>query len=88
MRTTLTLEKDVAVALERLQQKRDSTFKDVVNEALRQGIKAMNAPGKSRKPFRTRGMDLGRPLFTTPQELKKLIADMDDEYDRKKLGLL
>jgi hypothetical protein len=87
MRTTLTLEKDVAIALEKLQQKRDSSFKDVVNQALRQGIKAMNASDKPRKPFQTKGVDLGAPLFKTPQELKKLIAEMDDEYDRKKLGL-
>jgi methylenetetrahydrofolate--tRNA-(uracil-5-)-methyltransferase len=33
-------------------------------------------------------MDLGKALFKTPQELKRIIAKIDDEYDRKKLGLL
>ena len=87
MRTTLTLEKDVAVALERLQQKRDASFKDVVNEALRQGIRMMNAPGKLRKPFRTVPLDLGKPLFNSPEELKALIAQIDEDEDLRKLGL-
>jgi hypothetical protein len=87
MRTTLTLEKDVAVALEKLRQKRDSSFKDVVNEALRQGIRVMNTPGKPRAPFRTVPLDLGKPLFNSPEELKALIAQIDEEDDLQKLGL-
>ncbi|HEY5339358.1 MAG TPA: hypothetical protein VIJ85_14210 [Rhizomicrobium sp.] len=87
MRTTLTLEKDVAIALEKLQQKRASSFKEVVNEALRQGIRMMNAPGKPRKPFRTLPLDLGKPLFNSPEELKALIAQIDEDEDLQKLGL-
>ena len=35
MRTTLTIDDDVAAELERVRQARDAKFKDLVNEALR-----------------------------------------------------
>jgi hypothetical protein len=38
MRTALTLDDDVAVALERLRRRRDASFKDIVNNALRRGL--------------------------------------------------
>lgn len=59
MRTTLTLDDDVAVALERLRNGRDVTFKELVNDALRLGLHQMER--KKRRPrFRTRTVDLGR----------------------------
>src|ERR1700736_6743609 len=44
MRTTLTLDDDVAVRIEHLRQKRDASFDDVVNDALRK-----RAAGDSRQ---------------------------------------
>ncbi len=41
MRTTLTLDPDVAALLERVRAARDATLKDVVNEGLRRGLKQM-----------------------------------------------
>jgi len=38
MRTTLTLDDDVAAALERLRRTRNASLKDLVNEALRRGL--------------------------------------------------
>jgi len=35
MRTTLTLDGDVAAAIERLRRARDASLKDIINEALR-----------------------------------------------------
>src|ERR1700731_4780854 len=43
MRTTLTLDDDVAVQLERLRRSRDANLKDLVNEALRLGLREMTA---------------------------------------------
>jgi predicted transcriptional regulator len=60
MRTTLTLDDDVAEALERLRRTRRQTLKDLVNEALRRGLKQMLAPPKRREPFRTQAIELGR----------------------------
>jgi hypothetical protein len=63
-RTTLTLDKDVAVDLERLRKARDASLKDVVNETLRLGLRQQEAmPSKKRKPFRIRPMDLGELLI-------------------------
>jgi hypothetical protein len=63
MRTTLTLDKDVAVQLERLRRARDVSLKDLVNDALRRGLREMSAKPKKRKPFRTKAFNLGPPLI-------------------------
>jgi hypothetical protein len=60
MRTTLTLDDDVATALQRLRKIRDQSFKTVVNEALRHGLKQMQTRPKRREPFRTLAVALGR----------------------------
>ncbi len=59
MRTTLTIDDDVAASLERLRKARDGSLRDLINEALRRGIKDMTARTKPREPFRTRVVDLG-----------------------------
>ena len=61
MRTTLTIEDDVAVELERLRRERDRTLKDVVNDALRRGMREMRVRPE-RKPFHTTGYDMGKFL--------------------------
>ena len=43
MRTTLTLEDDVAFALERAREREGLSFKAVVNLALRRGLRVMDA---------------------------------------------
>lgn len=63
MRTTLTIDDDVAASLERLRKTRQGSLKDLVNEALRRGIKDMTARPKPREPFRTRAVDLGEVLI-------------------------
>lgn len=61
MRTTLTIEDDVAAELERLRKSREASFKDVVNEALRLGLKEITTrPRRPRKLHRTRSVSLGR----------------------------
>lgn len=63
MRTTLTIDDDVAVQLERLRRERDASLKDVINDTLRQGLRAADAPAKPRKPFRMKTFDGGRQLI-------------------------
>src|SRR5439155_2140586 len=71
MRTTLTLDDDVSVQLERLRRARDASMKDLVTEALRRGLREMTAKPKNRKPFRTQAFALGpraeccSPTFAT-----------------------
>ena len=60
MRTTLTLENDVAAALERLRRTRNASLKDLINEALRRGLKDMSNRTKRRERLRARSVALGQ----------------------------
>jgi Ribbon-helix-helix protein, copG family len=59
MRTTLTLDDDVAAALERLRRSRELSLKVLVNEALRRGLKQLNKRPEQRHLFRTTAVALG-----------------------------
>jgi hypothetical protein len=63
MRTTLTIDEDVAVRLERVRRERDANLKDVVNDALRRGLDSIETPPAPRKAFRMKTYNLGQPLF-------------------------
>lgn len=60
MRTTLTLDDDVAAALQRLRNTRGETLKALINKALREGLKQMRDRPKRGQPFRTHAVALGR----------------------------
>jgi hypothetical protein len=80
MRTTLTLDDDVAVQLEDLRRSRDVAFKAVVNEALRRGLKAMTAPtSPAENPFRTRAFDLGELKTASLDNIAEVLALAEDE---------
>lgn len=51
MRTTLTLEDDVAASLERLRKVGDDSLKSLVNRALRLGLREMEEERSPREPF-------------------------------------
>jgi Arc/MetJ family transcription regulator len=63
MRTTLTLDDDVAAELERLQRSREVSWKELVNDVLRRGLRETSARPKKRQPFQTRTFDLGKQLI-------------------------
>jgi acyl-CoA reductase-like NAD-dependent aldehyde dehydrogenase len=50
VRTTLTLDDDVAALLRRILARRKATLKEVVNEALREGLRRMSGPRGQAKP--------------------------------------
>ena len=52
MRTTLTIDDHLVLALKRIAGKQGTSFKAVVNEALRAGVEAIEAP-PDQAPFRT-----------------------------------
>lgn len=74
MRTTLTLDDDVAAAIERLRRARDQSLKTVVNDVLRAGLSRLETPPPPRKRFRTATVDLGRPLITNIDNVSDLLA--------------
>jgi Ribbon-helix-helix protein, copG family len=80
MRTTLSLDKDVAAALERLRKARKASLKDVVNEALRRGLGQMaSPPAAPRKPFRTRAVSLGRCFAGNVDNVSEVLAVAEGE---------
>ena len=74
MRTTFTIDHDVAASLEHLRKTRGGRLKDLVNEALRRGIKDMIAHQQPRKPFRTRAVDLGEVLIPLGKVSEALVV--------------
>jgi hypothetical protein len=58
VRTTITLDDDVAAALGSLARRSGRAFRDVVNETLRRGL-ARPATVTAREPFRVVPRDLG-----------------------------
>ena len=79
MRTTITLDKDVAVVVERLRRTRNQTLKEVINQALREGLKRMSAPAEKRAVFRTRSVDLGRCLVGSVDDVAEVLAIAEGE---------
>jgi hypothetical protein len=59
MRTTLTLDDDVAAALDRLRTTNNASLKVLVNQALQEGLKQLRARPRRREPFRTEPVALG-----------------------------
>lgn len=82
MRTTLTLEDDVAARLAEEQEKRGASFKDTVNAVLRAGLDAASRRPASRKPFRTRGFDLGPSLVGSLDNIAEVLARIEGEDHR------
>ena len=82
MRTTLTLDKDVAAVIERLRRTRRQSMKDLINEALREGLKHISAPRQRRGTFRTESVDLGRCLLGTVDNIAEVLAVAESESFR------
>ena len=82
MRTTLTLEDDVAAQIERLRKRRGESLKDLINEALREGLKQMAAPPRKHAPFRTKSVDLGRCLLGNVDNVAEVLAVAEGESFR------
>ena len=82
MRTTLTLDKDVAAVIERLRKTRDESLKSLVNEALREGLKHLAAPRRQQVPCRTESVDLGRCLLGSVDNVAEVLAVAESESFR------
>lgn len=82
MRTTLTIDDDVAAVPERLRRSEDKSLKELVNQALRRGLGDFTAPAKPRKPFRTRSVSLGPSLIGDIVSISEAIALGEGEDHR------
>ena len=82
MRTTLTLDNDVAVLLKRLAEQQKRRLKDIVNLALRHGLNALLQPGKRKKAYKTKAVDLGACLVGSLDDIAEVLAITEGERFR------
>ena len=78
----MTLDDDVAVRLEQERRKRRTSFKAVLNDVLRVGLDAAQAPERKRKVFETRGFDLGPSLVGSLDDVEEVLSRAEGEAHR------
>lgn len=78
MRTTLTLDKDVAARLAQTAKKRRLPFKTIVNDALRAGLSMIDRPSEN-PAFQTLGFDLGPSLVGSLDDVHGVLARVEGE---------
>ena len=83
MRTTLSLDDDVAAQLAQIRQRGDRSFKQLVNDALRAGLNQLERaqPGRRRGPY-THPVSLGRPLLPDVDDVSETLATVEGERHR------
>ena len=79
MRTTITLDDDVAVRLEREQRARRVSFKSLINQLLRAGLDARTEASHPRQPFHTRGFSLGPSLVGSLDNIEEVLSRAEGE---------
>ena len=75
----MTIEDDVAAALEQVRRKRDISLKEVINEALRLGLRDLTAGQKPHSVFRTKSVDLGRLKIASIDNIAETLAIAERE---------
>jgi hypothetical protein len=85
MRTTLTLEPDVARKLKKTMAAKGITLKDAVNQALRAGLDAGEAPARDR--FQVEPHSFGFKPGIDLDKLNQLADELEaEEFARKQRG--
>ncbi len=84
MRTTVTLDDDVAALLAELSRKKGMSQKELVNAGLRSGLRELEGGGrkKPRREFRTAAVDAGRCLVPSIDNTADTLAFLDGEAYR------
>jgi hypothetical protein len=82
MRTTLSIDTDVAAVLQRIRRERKLSLKTLVNEALRQGLKHMTAPPVPHATYQTPSVSLGRCLLNNLDDVSEALAAAEGESFR------
>jgi len=82
MRTTLTIDDDVAVQIEQLRRNRRVSLKDVVNDALRRGLQEMSGGQKPRASFKTATFDMGAARMPALDNVAEALAIAEGEDSR------
>ncbi len=86
MRTTLTLEDDLARRLKELARQKDRKFKEVVNDAIRKGLSLGELPPNEQERFTVRAQARGFRAGVDPTKLNQVYDDLEMEDLRDKGG--
>jgi hypothetical protein len=79
MRTTLTIDEDIAAILENMRRTKKTSLKSLVNEALRQGLKEMTTPPRKVGFYRSRSVSLGRCMVGGLDDISEEFAIAEGE---------
>ena len=82
MRTTLTLDDDVAARLKAAVRESGGGRSSVLNEALRSGLDAIDQPRPARRSFRTTGFNLGPSLVGSLDNVEEILSRAEGEGHR------
>ncbi len=85
MRTTLTLDDDVAAALRRRMTERGSGLRREVNDLLRAGLAAASRDPEPADAYELPTFDPGRMLVSDYRAVKELLDDEDAEQTLSRL---
>jgi hypothetical protein len=75
----LTIDDDVAAALERLRRAEDKSLKEVVNQTLRRGLEQRDAPKRRKRSYYTHPIPLGPSLIGSLDDISEVIAIAEGE---------
>jgi hypothetical protein len=78
MRTTLSIDDDIAAQLERIRKQRGLRLKDLINEALRRGLRDLTSRNKPSGRFQTRSVALGR-AYVSIDNVAEALASVETE---------
>ena len=79
MRTTLTLDDDLATRLKELARETGQSFKEVTNEVVRRGLSTGDRPSDDPKPFQVAPKACGFKPGIDPLKLNQVYDDLEIE---------
>jgi hypothetical protein len=82
MRTTLTLDDDVAALLRSIQKQRKLGLKELVNAGLREGLQRLGAKRRRAAPFQTRVVSLGQCRLASLDDVAEALVAAEGEAFR------
>ena len=79
MRTTLTIDDDIAIQLEKIRRHQNAPLKQIVNDALRRGLQVLSQKNTTKKHFKTKTVSLGACLMGNLDDVAEALSVAEGE---------